>query len=111
MAFRTNRSMHARNAASVFPEPVGAQINVVLSARMWGQPCSCGSVGVPNFPTNHSWTSGCAHSRLGILESSKAGSLNASPVGNGESAKQVHLYFARISQLKQNAQIRPFDKM
>src|SRR5277367_1271735 len=55
--------MQARNAASVLPEPVGAQIRVFFLARMCGQPSSCGSVGVPNLATNHSRTSGCAHSR------------------------------------------------
>ncbi len=54
--------MQARNAASVLPEPVGAQINVFFLARMCGQPSSCGSVGVPNFATNHSRTSGWAQS-------------------------------------------------
>src|ERR1700757_4160970 len=53
-ALRTRRSMHARNAASVLPEPVGAEIKVVRPARMCGHPCSCGSVGVPNFAVNHS---------------------------------------------------------
>src|SRR5580700_3500604 len=74
-ALRTSRSIQARNAASVFPDPVGAQISVVLSPRMWGQPCSCGSVGVPNLETNQSRTRGCAHSR---------------PVGDG-TAKAVSL--------------------
>src|SRR5580658_3687440 len=55
--------MQARNAARVLPEPVGAQINVFFLARMCGQPSSCGSVGVPNLPKNHSRASGCAHSR------------------------------------------------
>src|SRR5579863_2649500 len=59
-AFRTSRSMQARNAAKVFPEPVGAEIRVVCPARMCGHPCSCGSVGVPNRCTNQSRTSGCA---------------------------------------------------
>ena len=53
--------MQARNAASVLPEPVGAEISVVRPARMCGQPCSCGSVGVPKRWTNHSCTSGWAH--------------------------------------------------
>src|ERR1700735_313561 len=74
-ALRTSRSMQARNAASVFPEPVGAQMSVVLSLRIWGQPCSCGSVGVPNFETNHSRTSGCAHSRPDGDGAAKAVSL------------------------------------
>ena len=39
--------MQARNAARVLPDPVGAEINVVRPARMCGQPCSWGSVGVP----------------------------------------------------------------
>src|SRR3569833_213503 len=63
-AFRTSRSMQARNAASVFPDPVDAEISVVRPSMMYGQPCSCGSVGVPKRPTNHSCTRGCAHSRL-----------------------------------------------
>ena len=59
--------MQIRNAASVLPEPVGAEISVVRPARISGQPCSCGSVGDPNFATNHSATSGCAHaSETGI---------------------------------------------
>src|SRR5271155_1123427 len=52
--------MQARNAASVLPDPVGAEISVVFPARMCGQPCSCGSVGVPNRCTNHSATRGWA---------------------------------------------------
>ena len=55
--------MHARNAASVLPDPVGAEISVLRPARMCGQPMACGSVGVANRWTNHSRTSGCAHSR------------------------------------------------
>ncbi len=55
--------MQARNAASVLPEPVGAEISVVRPARMCGQPCSCGSVGVPKRATNQSRTSGCAQAR------------------------------------------------
>src|SRR5437763_1837221 len=60
--------MHARNAASVFPEPVGAEISVVRPARMCGHPCSCGSVGVPNFFTNHSCTTGWAQARESGME-------------------------------------------
>src|SRR5580704_6802342 len=66
--------MQARNAAKVFPEPVGAQINVLRRARISGQPCSCGSVGVPNLLTNHSRTSGCAHSSEGTSRSVETGS-------------------------------------
>src|SRR3989442_15224488 len=55
--------MQARNAASVFPEPVGAEMRVAFPARMCGQPCCCGSRGVPNLLTNHSPTMGGAHSR------------------------------------------------
>src|SRR5882762_9642378 len=62
-ALRTKRSMQIRNAASVFPEPVGAEISVVCRARIDGQPSCCGSVGVPKRLTNQSRTSGCAHSK------------------------------------------------
>ncbi len=34
IALRTRRSIQARKAARVFPEPVGAQIRAVLSARI-----------------------------------------------------------------------------
>ncbi len=57
-ACRTSRSMQARNAASVLPDPVGAEISVLRPARMGGQPSVCGSVGVPNRWTNHSRTIG-----------------------------------------------------
>src|SRR5215469_17096249 len=65
--------MQMKTAASVLPDPVGAEISVVLPARISGQPCSCGSVGEPNRPKNHPATSGCAHeSDTGI---SVAGSM------------------------------------
>src|SRR5262245_37670094 len=56
--------MQIKNAANVFPDPVGAEISVVSPAKICGQPSSCGSVGVPNRETNQSRTSGCAHSRF-----------------------------------------------
>ena len=37
---RTRGSMAVRKAARVFPEPVGAEISVVLPARICGQPNS-----------------------------------------------------------------------
>ena len=55
--------MQMRNAARVLPEPVGAEMSTGLPSRMTGQPSSCGSVGVPKRRTNHSCTSGCAHSK------------------------------------------------
>src|SRR5580692_5140358 len=54
--------MHTRNAASVLPEPVGAAMSVAFRSTIDGHPAICGSVGVPNRPTNHSCTIGCAHS-------------------------------------------------
>jgi len=55
--------MQTRKAASVFPEPVGAEISVVFPAKMCGHPCSCGSVGWPRRVRNQSRTRGCAQSR------------------------------------------------
>jgi hypothetical protein len=54
--------MQVRNAANVFPDPVGAEMSVVFPARMCGQPCCWGSVGEPSRVRNHSRTTGCAQS-------------------------------------------------
>src|SRR5689334_19317241 len=53
--------MQARNAASVLPDPVGAEMSVLRPSRIGGQPSVCGSVGVPKRAVNQSRTSGCAH--------------------------------------------------
>jgi len=37
--------MHHRNAASVLPEPVGAQMSVCSLAAIAGQPSACAAVG------------------------------------------------------------------
>src|SRR3569833_3221340 len=55
--------MATRNAESVLPLPVGAEMSVGLPARMEGQPSICGSVGDPNLAMNHSRTAGCALAR------------------------------------------------
>lgn len=52
--------MQMRKAARVLPEPVGAEISVGAPARMCGQPCCWGSVGVPKRRVNHSCVTGCA---------------------------------------------------
>jgi hypothetical protein len=54
----TNRSIDARNAVSVLPEPVGAQISVWSPATMCGQPSTWGGVGDGNEDANHSATAG-----------------------------------------------------
>ncbi|MEY3749477.1 MAG: hypothetical protein RLZZ449_1373 [Actinomycetota bacterium] len=48
--------MHERNAVSVLPLPVGAQINVCSPLRMCGQPSICGVVGCGNDDANHALT-------------------------------------------------------
>ena len=70
IALRNSWSMQTRNAARVLPDPVGAEISVGWPAWICGQPSICGSVGVPNRPTNHSCVMGCAQSRLAGMESS-----------------------------------------
>src|SRR5277367_5540748 len=80
--------MQMRKAASVLPEPVGAEISVGLPATMWGHPCSCGSVGVPKRLTNHSCTTGCAQARL----SRTAAENGFSFVGAG--GKSIHLFYS-----------------
>ena len=44
--------MPHRNAASVLPEPVGAQISVLAPAAIFGQPCAWAGVGAANEASN-----------------------------------------------------------
>lgn len=46
------RSIPQRNAASVFPEPVGAQIRVLAPLEIAGQPPACAGVGASNDFSN-----------------------------------------------------------
>src|SRR5579875_996396 len=50
--------MHSRKAASVLPEPVGAEIKTSRPSRITGHPSSCGSVAWPKRDWNQSATSG-----------------------------------------------------
>ncbi len=50
--------MPARKAASVLPEPVGAQTSVSRPRGMRGQPAACASVGAPKRRSNQAWTAG-----------------------------------------------------
>ena len=52
------RSREERNAVSVLPEPVGAQISVCAPPTMAGQPCTWGAVGSGKEVANHSRTAG-----------------------------------------------------
>src|SRR5437667_9360944 len=47
-----------RNAASVFPDPVGAAISVSSPEAICFQPALCGAVGLPKRPVNQRVTSG-----------------------------------------------------
>ncbi len=53
-AARTKRSRQMRNAASVLPDPVGAEISTSRPARISGHPSICGSVACPKRRVNHS---------------------------------------------------------
>ena len=64
VARRTRSSKHSVKAASVFPEPVGAEISTSSPARIAGQPWSCGSVAAVKLESNHSRTSGWKSSRI-----------------------------------------------
>jgi hypothetical protein len=44
--------MHARNAASVLPEPVGDRMSVCFRWAMRGQPRRCGGLGSPKRRRN-----------------------------------------------------------
>lgn len=50
--------MEARNAASVLPLPVGAQISVWDPATIAGHPCTCGAVGSGKDAPNQARTAG-----------------------------------------------------
>jgi hypothetical protein len=52
------RSSDQRNAARVFPLPVGARISVDSPRAIAGQPCACGRVGASNDEENQSRTAG-----------------------------------------------------
>jgi hypothetical protein len=53
-----------RNAASVLPEPVGAQISVERPAAISAQPRDCARVGAAKLSPNHSRTAGWNTERL-----------------------------------------------
>ena len=54
----TMRSMLHKNAASVLPEPVGAQISVWAPSAIAGQPCDWAGVGSGNDDENQALTAG-----------------------------------------------------
>src|SRR6266511_2601379 len=56
LALRASVSIPHRNAASVFPEPVGAQISVFAPAVINGQPIACAGVGASNEASNQRLT-------------------------------------------------------
>ena len=59
--------MAERNAASVFPEPVGAWMRTLLPPAMTGQPFSCAGVGAAKFRSNHAFVSGLKTSSAAIV--------------------------------------------
>src|SRR5438552_14445089 len=48
----------ARNAASVFPDPVGARTRTLSPSAIAGHPSSCARVGVWNVASNHARVAG-----------------------------------------------------
>ena len=57
-ACRTSRSMLARNAARVLPEPVGAAISTSRPAAIAGHAAACASVGPSKWLANQRATAG-----------------------------------------------------
>src|SRR5882672_11559105 len=51
-------SIAARNAARVFPEPVGASTSTLSPSAIAGQASSCARVGVWNVASNHARVAG-----------------------------------------------------
>ena len=93
-----------RNAASVLPDPVGAEISTGLSARITGQPCSCGSVGVEKRRTNHSCTSGWAHLRLSGTK--RSGRFS----GTGVTGDNIRLFYRESSFLLRPLVLQAFRR-
>ena len=60
-----SRSIAHRNAASVLPDPVGAEISTCSPEAIAGHACSCAAVGCSKAPANHS--------RVRALKSSSGG--------------------------------------
>ena len=58
-----NRSIAHRNAASVFPEPVGAEIRTCSPDAIAGHACDCAGVGAVNAALNQSRVRGLNCSR------------------------------------------------
>src|ERR1700761_8548208 len=56
-------SMAYRNAASVLPDPVGAEIRTCSPEAIAGQACSWAAVGPAKAPVNHSRVRGVKTSR------------------------------------------------
>src|SRR5262245_43688072 len=63
MPSRTSESIAARNAASVFPEPVGAATSAWRPALIVGQASTCAGVGAAKAEENHAPTAGWKSSR------------------------------------------------
>jgi hypothetical protein len=53
-----------RNAARVFPDPVGERMSVLFPEEMLGQPRICGGLGEPCVFSNHRRTAGWNSSRI-----------------------------------------------
>ena len=72
-----NLSRHHRNAVSVLPVPVGANINVDSPRAIAGHPSTCGAVGASNTARNHfaviGWNSPSTSSPLSFAGNKASG--------------------------------------
>src|SRR5215216_1532401 len=65
---RTRSSRQIKNAASVLPDPVGAEIRTFSPEWIAGQARDCGSVAEPKCSANQSRTIGCkVFKGIGVL--------------------------------------------
>jgi hypothetical protein len=62
------RSRQKRNAASVFPLPVGESMSAESPRAIAGQPAVCGRVGASNALLNHARTAGWNGSSGSVFE-------------------------------------------
>lgn len=100
--------MATRNAANVFPLPVGAEMSVCSPAMIRANPCSWAAVGAGNDDENHARTAGENCSIIGLLATAEEyllgvsiGTLSAMPTA-GEHHPAFEEYCECIYEMRED---------